>query len=134
MSSEPEQAERKRGEIAAEISNGIVRLLKAHADRGPTECRTLIDGDLVIVSMRGGYSRFENTLFDSGKFLDVRSMRHTFQDTMEARFTEVIEQATGREVAAFMSASHQRPDLQMQVFLLDDAGLPTQVESADSTS
>jgi hypothetical protein len=38
---------------------------------------------------------------------------------MQGRFTEVIERVTGREVAAFMSASHQRPDLQMEVFVLD---------------
>jgi hypothetical protein len=31
----------------------------------------------------------------------------------------VIEHLTGRQVAAFMSASHQRPDLQMEIFILD---------------
>jgi uncharacterized protein YbcI len=77
------------------------------------------DDDLVIVLMRGGFSRLENTLFEDGKFLDVRTMRHAFQDTMQGRFREVIERFTGREVAAFMSASHQRPDLQMEVFVLD---------------
>lgn len=94
-------------------------MLKEHADRGPTKCRTYIDDDLVIVLMRGGFSRLENTLFESGKFLDVRKMRHVFQDTMEGRFSEVIESLTGREVAAFMSASHQHPDLQMEIFVLD---------------
>jgi uncharacterized protein YbcI len=69
--------------------------------------------------MGGGFSRLENTLFEDGKFLDVRTMRHAFQDTMQGRFTEVIERVAGREVVAFMSASHQRPDLQMEVFVLD---------------
>ena len=119
MSFEPDQAQRKRGEIAAEISTTVVQLVKEHAGRGPTKCRTYIDEDLVIVLMRGGFSRLENTLFEDGKFLDVRAMRHVLQDTMEGRFTEVVERLTGREVAAFMSASHQRPDLQMAVFVLD---------------
>jgi uncharacterized protein YbcI len=118
---EPEQAAPSRGEIAKDISNKIVHLLKTHGDRGPTRCRTYFDDDLVIVLMRGGFSRVEDTLFEDGKFLDVRRMRHTFQDTMEARFTEVIEDLTGREVLAFMSASHQRPDLQLEVFVLDGA-------------
>lgn len=96
-----------------------MHLFKVHADRGPSKCRTYFDDDLVIVLMRGGFSRLENTLFEDGKFLDVRKMRHTFQDTMEARFTEVVESVTGREVVAFMSASHQVPDLQMEVFVLD---------------
>ena len=121
----PGEAPLTRGEIAAEISTTIVRLVKEHADRGPTKCRTYIDDDLVIVLMRGGFSAMEETLFEDGRFLDVRSMRHAFQDTMEGRFTEVIERLTGREVAAFMSASHQRPDLQMEVFVLDGGPDPS---------
>jgi uncharacterized protein YbcI len=72
-------------------------------------------------------------LFEDGKFLDVRQARQSFQDTMEARFTEVIENATGREVAAFMSASHQRPDIQMEIFVLED-DRPTPAASADPAS
>jgi len=125
MLDEPDQAYRTRGEIAAEISTTLVQLVKEHADRGPTKCRTYIDDDLVIVMMRGGYSRLENTLFEDGKFLDVRNTRHAFQDTMEGRFTEVIERLTGREVAAFMSASHQRPDLQVEMFVLDGGPHPS---------
>ena len=100
-----------------------MQLLKEHADRGPTHCRTYVDDDLVIVLMRGGFSRLEDTLFEDGKWLDVRAMRHALQDTMEGRFTEVIERLTGRQVAAFMSATHQHPDLQMETFVLD--GEPT---------
>ena len=128
MPLEPEHALGSRGEIASQISNSFVQLLKEHADRGPTKCRTYIDDDLVIVLMRGGFSKLENTLFEDGKFLDVRSMRHAFQDTMQGRFTEVIERLTGREVAAFMSASHQHPDLQMEVFMLDGGPDPSSVE------
>ena len=130
MSSEPDQAVSTRGEIAAEISSTFVQLLKEHADRGPTKCRTYLDDDHVIVLMRGGFSRLENTLFEDGKFLDVRKTRHAFQDTMQGRFTEVIERLTGREVTAFMSASHQRPDLQMEIFILD--GPPAPATSADA--
>ena len=128
MSFEPDQAHATHGEVAAEISTTFVQLVKEHAGRGPSKCRTYIDDDLVIVLMRGGFSRLENTLFEDGKFLDVRTMRHAFQDTMEGRFTEVIERLTGREVAAFMSATHQRPDLQMEVFVLDGGPDPSSVD------
>jgi uncharacterized protein YbcI len=117
------------GTLAATISTSFVQLLKEHADRGPTRCRTYIDDDLVIVLMRGGYSRLESTLFEDGKWLDVRNMRHAFQDTMQGRFTEVVERVTGREVAAFMSASHQHPDLQIEIFVLD--GRPEPVRPDD---
>ncbi len=119
MSIQPHQAARTGGHLAEQISTRFVQLIKEHGDRGPTKCRTYIDDDLVIVLMRGGFSRLENTLFEDGKWLDVRTTRQTFQDTMEGRFTAVVEHLTGRQVSAFMSASHQQPDMQIEMFVLD---------------
>ena len=121
MSVERDKTRQTEGFVAGSISTEFVQLLKAHGDRGPTKCRTYIDDDLVVVLLRGGYSRMENTLFEDGKWLDVRAMRHAFADTMQGRLTEVIERVTGREVAAFMSASHQQPDLQIEAFVLAEA-------------
>jgi uncharacterized protein YbcI len=112
------------GVMEGKISTEIVQLLKEHAGRGPTECRTYFAEELVIVLLRGGYNRMEDSLFEDGKWLDVRSSRHLFQDTMEGRFTEVIERLTARKVAAFMSASHQDPDLQIEAFVLVGGTVP----------
>ena len=119
MEIEPTQAPRTGGSLAERLSTSFVQLMKAHGDRGPTKCRAYIDDDLIILLMRGGFSRLENTLFEDGKWLDVRTTRQTFQDTMEGRFTETIELLTGRTVSAFMSASHQQPDMQIEMFVLD---------------
>ena len=119
---EPET--QSHGAIEGTISTEFVQLLKEHGGRGPTKCRTYFDDDLIIVLYRGGYNRMEDTLFEDGKWLDVRSARHVFQDTMEGRFTEVIERLTGRKVSAFMSASHQGPDLQIEAFVLDGGSVP----------
>ena len=43
---------------------------------------------------------------------------------MEGRFTDTIERLTGRQVAAFMSASHQHPDIQIEAFVLDGGTVP----------
>ena len=131
MSREYEQTARRQtsGELAGTISTTFVQLFKEYSDRGPTKCRTYIEDDLVIVMLRGGYSRLENTLFEDGKWLDVRNMRHIFQDTMEGRLTEAIERLTGREVAAFMSASHQEPDIQIEAFVLDGDSATTGVSA-----
>ena len=118
------EAAQRVGVMEGTISTEIVQLLKEHAGRGPTECRTYFAEELVIVLLRGGYNRMEDSLFEDGKWLDVRASRQTFQDTMEGRFTEVIERLTGREVAAFMSASHQNPDLQIEAFVLDGGSIP----------
>jgi uncharacterized protein YbcI len=105
--------------LGAQISNAIVQLLREHGGRGPTKCKTYFDDDLVLVLLRGGSTSAEETMFRAGKWLDVRQARHVFQDSMEGRFTQEIEHLTERHVLAFMSASHQEPDLTIEAFLLD---------------
>jgi hypothetical protein len=42
-----------------------------------------------------------------------------FQEVMVDRFKQIIEDGTGRKVIAFMSGSHQHPDLLGEVFVLE---------------
>jgi hypothetical protein len=42
---------------------------------------------------------------------------------MRARFTGVIEQATGRRVVGFMSGNQQSPDMICEVFVLEPTDL-----------
>ncbi len=44
--------------------------------------------------------------------------RMAFQEVMRARFMEVVESATGREVVGFMSGNQQDPDMICEVFVL----------------
>ena len=46
-------------------------------------------------------------------------MRHDFQHMMTKRFTETIEQLTGRKVLAFLSQAHVEPDITMEIFFID---------------
>jgi hypothetical protein len=52
----------------------------------------------------------------------VISQRMAFQVVMRDRFTAIVEAETGRRVMAFMSASHQHPDVIAELFLLDPDG------------
>jgi len=102
----------------SEISTSIVKLLKEYYGKGPERVRTTWDGDLVVVLMRGGFTRVEQTLLDAGRGHSVIQQRMDFQDVMRTKFNEVIEQNIGRKVVAFMSGSHQEPDLIAEVFVL----------------
>jgi uncharacterized protein YbcI len=73
-----------------------------------------------VLVLTGGYSAGEQTLFEDGKWHDVRDARQAWQDSMEERFTQAIEQLTHRTVKAFMSASHQDPDVSVELFVLDE--------------
>ena len=106
------------GNVLAGISNDVVRLLKEFYGKGPTRARTTYDGDLVVVLMRGGFTRVEQTLLDAGRGDSVIQQRMDFQEVMRERFNGVIERHTGREVIASMSGSHQDPDMVAELFVL----------------
>ena len=56
------------GPLRQELSNAIVALFKQYHGRGPADCRTYLEPDLVVVVMTGGYHAAEQTLFEAGKW------------------------------------------------------------------
>jgi uncharacterized protein YbcI len=107
------------GPLRQDISNTIVTLFKRHFGRGPISCRTYLEADLVVLVMSGGYTAGEQTMFEAGRWHDVRRARLAWQDSMEARFVEAIERLTHRSVKAFMSTNHQGPDITVELFVLN---------------
>jgi uncharacterized protein YbcI len=111
------------GPLRHAISDAFVGLYKAHFGKGPTKCRTYLEPDLVVVLLRGGFTPAEQTLVESGKWREVRGSRRAWQEVMEAKFRETIEELTGRTVEAFMSESHENPELAIEVFVLTPNGV-----------
>jgi uncharacterized protein YbcI len=109
----------ENGTVRQEISNAVVGLYKQHYGKGPTRCRTYLQPELVVVVLGGGYTASEQTLFEAGRWYEVRETRQIWQDTMQSRFVETIEGLTGQTVQAFMSANHQDPDLAVELFVLE---------------
>ena len=103
----------------ANISRRIVELHKEHYGRGPTKAKTYHNDDLIVVLMRGGFTKAEETLRAGGRGDLVIQHRADLQEVMIDRFKQVVEEETGRKVAALMSNSHQRPDLICEIFVLD---------------
>jgi len=112
------------GLVRQEISNEVTRLYKRHFGKGPLGCRTYVQHDLVAVVLSGGYTAGEQTLFEGGRWYEVRQARQLWQDSMKLRFIDVIQEQTGRHVKAFMSANHQDPDLAVELFVLDSEASP----------
>jgi uncharacterized protein YbcI len=114
-----EPVEDGQGTLRQDISTALVGLYKQHLGKGPTRCRTYLEPDLVVVIMGEGYTAGEQTLFEAGKWYEVRRARQIWQDSMQERFISTIEELTGRKVAAFMSANRQDPDLAVELFVLE---------------
>jgi len=108
------------GHLLAAISNRIVQIQREHYGRGPMKAKTYALDDLVVVVMRGtGFTPLEKTILDSGDPDRIVEMRHEFQHMMTKRFTDTIEELTGRKVLAFLSQAHVEPDLTLEIFFVD---------------
>ena len=100
---EPDPTQERGGSIVAEISREIVRLHARYYGRGPTRARTVWRNDVVVVILEEIFTKAEEVLTGAGQFEQVRSHRQAFQDQVEPLFRNVVEQATGRSVRAFLS-------------------------------
>ncbi len=86
--------------------------------------------DTVVSILRGGFTRVERTLVDTGQVESVYQMRRSFQLAMEKEFRQVVEEATGRTVIAYMSSIHIDPDLAVELFVLEPLEVTPEADSA----
>ena len=111
--------ERDRGRLAAAISNAIVGLHREYYGRGAKRTRTVMGADYVICFMEDIYTPVERTLIEAGRFPAVQETRSAFQDTMREKFSDAVEELTGRKVVGFLSQVHVDPDLSVETFILE---------------
>jgi uncharacterized protein YbcI len=102
----------------AAISNAVVRLMSEYTGRGPTKARTHLSTDLVSVVLADVMTKGERSLVNDGKGDLVLSTRFAYQQTMRHDLIAAVQDITGREVAAFMSANHLEPDMAIESFVL----------------
>jgi uncharacterized protein YbcI len=106
------------GPVVADISNDIVKLMREHFGKGPTQARTIWHDDVVVAVLRGGFTIAEKTLYRNGKGALVDEARRAMQDVFEREIRATVERHTGRRVEAFLSANHHDPDASVEIFLL----------------
>jgi uncharacterized protein YbcI len=109
------------GELAAAISNTLVKALARTTGRGPTKAKTTLGENGVFVVLQDSLTRGEQTLANAGEGQAVLDLRRRWQRVMQADVSKEIEQLTGRKVIGFMSDNHIDPDLAVEVFILRTA-------------
>jgi uncharacterized protein YbcI len=120
ISLEPFEAQsNNHGELLSAISNRMVQLHKRYYGKGPTKARSYVMGDLVVCLMRGGFTKAEETLIESGRASLVHEQRTEFQMALKHEFTAAISEVMGRPVTAFMSNSHVDPPYIVEIFVLE---------------
>lgn len=123
------------GEVLAAISNEVVRLKAQHYGKGAVQAKTYLNDDFLFVVMKGGMTKVEETLVNSGDESLVRQVRLRFQEQMRVAFTDAIEKVTGRKVLQYQSQVVFNPDYTFEIFLLEGAegDLPDPAVDGDAT-
>ena len=116
---DPEPQALSGGMLLAEITNRIVSFMREHYGRGPLRAKTYVLDNLVVCVLSDGFTAIEKTMMESGEPERVLDMRREFQRLMKIRYSQMIEELTGRKVVAFLSQAHVDPDVTIEVFLMD---------------
>jgi uncharacterized protein YbcI len=107
------------GELNAAITSAIVGIHTTHLGRGPKTASTFYKDNVVVTLMYDVMTHAEKRLAENEHVDAVTQMRHLFQKTMEADYTEAVERLTGRKVIAFISGNNTHPDIASELFILD---------------
>jgi uncharacterized protein YbcI len=116
---EPPQVPLAGGKLLSEITNRIVSLMREHYGRGPIKAKTYVLDNLIVCVLGNGLTAIERTMIEGGEPDRVLEIRRDFQRMMKTRYSEMIEELTGRKVLAFLSQAHVEPDLTVEMFLMD---------------
>ena len=108
----------KAASISSAISKAAVALLSEYTGRGPTEARTYIKEDLIIVVLYDTLTSEERATVRSGGGDLVLSARQAFQKAMRPELIATVERFSGRSTSACMSHNHLDPDIVVESFVL----------------
>jgi uncharacterized protein YbcI len=119
MGEEPDDREAHGQPLLARISNEMVRAQKQFFGKGPTEAKSYMLDDFLLIVMRDGLTTAEKTMLEFGQSDQVRQFRQLFENEMTERLTDMVEQLTGRTVATYQSQVMFDPDLVVEMFVFD---------------
>ena len=112
-------AAQPEGQLAAAISDLVVKTLAKTTGRGPTKAKTTIGENGVFVVLQDTLTQGERSLTEAGEGAAVLDLRRRWQAVMEHDMSRAVEELTGRTVIGFMSDNHIDPDLAVEVFVLE---------------
>ena len=102
------------------VTEAMVALHARYHGRKPASAHTQMMGSDMLACLLGDpYTDVEKTMIEMQRKGMVHETRSAFQQAMEKRFIDAVEEATNRRVVKFISTHHVGPDLELEIFLLD---------------
>ena len=101
------------------VTDSMVALHERYHHRKPVTAKSRLMGDdLLVCVLAGVYTDVEKTMIELERSTIVQETRSAFQNAMQDRFIDQVEQLSGRGVLAFMSNHHVGPDVEIEIFVL----------------
>ena len=119
MADAPADPEDHGQSLLARLSNEMVRAQKRFFGKGPTEAKSYMLDDLLVIVMRGGLTTAEKTMLEFGQPDQVRQFRQLFENEMTERLTDMVEELTGRKVVTYQSQIMFDPHLVVEMFVFE---------------
>lgn len=111
-----------RGEIEAKITEAMVKFEREYMGRGPTEARTYLIDDLVLVRLKGVITRAEAHLANadpSGRGRDlIKQTRTELLEKARPQLAALIENIVGCSVASLHTDISVRTGERVIIFTL----------------
>jgi uncharacterized protein YbcI len=106
-------------ELLLAVTEAMVVLHQRYYHRTPVRAKTQMLGDDLLACVLGGvYTDVEKTMIELQRSTVVQETRSAFQNAMQHKFIDQVEQLSGREVLAFISNQHVGPDMEIELFML----------------
>ncbi len=103
------------------VNDAMIALHERYHGRVPITARTTMLGDDLLACLMGDvYTDVEKTMIELQRQATVAETRSAFQHAMEHRFIAAVERITTRKVARFISTTHVGPDLELELFVLEN--------------
>lgn len=103
---------------SSSISTAVVRLMHEHTGRGPTNSRTRITPEVIVVLLRDCLNPSELRLINEGQHAVVWQLRRAFQAEMREAMIAIVEAATDQGVEAFLTDVSLDPDITVDIFVM----------------
>ena len=101
------------------VTAAMVALHERYHHRAPVTAKTVLMGDDLLACVLGGvYTDVEKTMIELERTATVQETRSAFQNAMQHKFIDAVEQLSGRGVLAFISNHHVGPDIEIELFML----------------
>ena len=115
--------QKTKGQIEADISEAIIKFEKEYMGRGPTETKTYLIDDLVLVRLKGLMTPAEHQLAaagDSARGRDlIKQVRHELLEKGRALLETVIGGITGRKTVSLHTDISTVTGERVIIFTLD---------------